>query len=163
MNASKVIERAKELHISLRADGEYLYFRPEEAAPPEFVELLRQHKVELLQYLHDGLKLYKQRYPNAATPDLAEAEEIADTLERKGCVLMWSGALQAAIAVYLAESDRAKVPSGFTAYSQEELFKLWLGEAPSLSALRMVHKAKKYGGQVIESGEYPKERRKLKG
>ena len=51
MDALAVIGKAKELGISLRADGEYIYYRPEEAAPPEFVEMLRQYKADLLACL----------------------------------------------------------------------------------------------------------------
>ena len=51
MNALEVIEIAQELRISLRADGEYIYYRPVEAALPEFVEALRYHKAETMALL----------------------------------------------------------------------------------------------------------------
>ena len=52
MNALAVIESAREIRISLRANGGYIYYRPEQAAPPEFVEMLRQNKAKLLDYLN---------------------------------------------------------------------------------------------------------------
>ena len=54
MESTAVIEKARQLRISLRTDGEYIYYRPEKAAPPEFVEMLRDHKPQLLQTLSEA-------------------------------------------------------------------------------------------------------------
>ena len=78
LDALNVIEKAQELGISLQADGEYVYYRPEEAAPPEFVEALRQHKTELLAYYtREGGRLLDRSVINEESL-LAYATELSE-------------------------------------------------------------------------------------
>ena len=101
MEALAVIEKAHELGISLRADGGYIYYRPEEAAPPDFVELLLQNKPQLLRVLpqSDESTVFDLPFPIGygglpkneviAALGFQDARSITDPIERKLNVLMW--------------------------------------------------------------------------
>jgi len=57
------------------------------------------------------------------------------------------------VAFYKTETDPKKIPAGFVAYSDQELRELF-GDgksAPSPKHLRLIHEAKKHGGQIIDS------------
>ena len=46
-----IIERAKEMGVTLRADGGTLRYYPKSRTPGDLVDALRQHKEEVLKYL----------------------------------------------------------------------------------------------------------------
>ena len=153
MDTLVILDQLGELGISVTVVEGNLRVQPASKLPEALRAAMRQHKTELLQHLLPGSeelhRQYRLRYPGSSDPDLVEAEEIAELLEREGCVLMWSNALHDYLGIYRAEVDRSKVPVGFVPYSEEELLSLWFGGAPSLSLLRQVHEAKKQGGRII--------------
>ena len=51
MGVDLIIERAKELGVTLRADGGTLRYYPKSRTPDDLVDALRQHKEEVLAYL----------------------------------------------------------------------------------------------------------------
>ena len=51
MNVDTVLQRASELGISLTTDGDRLGYTPKDMTPPEFVEVLRDRKLEILEHL----------------------------------------------------------------------------------------------------------------
>lgn len=51
MEAEIILERAAELGITLTIAGDKILYRPKSSTPPEFVDLLRQHKLEVMDHL----------------------------------------------------------------------------------------------------------------
>jgi hypothetical protein len=51
MNARDILDRAKSLGLKLEAKGDQIAVQPGSKCPPEFKELLRKHKVEVLPFL----------------------------------------------------------------------------------------------------------------
>ncbi len=153
MGATTILERATELGISLRVEGENIRYKPKEAAPPDFVEDLRQHKAEVIQEL-------TVRPPVPPPPDnpMADAERVPRIVRAKGRCLLWAEAVQDYVAFALNEEEARKVPPGYVVYTLTELEALYGPDkkSPSMAQLRMIHEAKKLGGRVV-GGEQDKE------
>ena len=50
MSIEAVLQKAGELGITLKVDGDFIEYSPKSATPPDFVETLRQHKPEILAH-----------------------------------------------------------------------------------------------------------------
>jgi hypothetical protein len=122
---------------------------------------LRQRKSELLAYLRDSRPAggigdrYHLVRPGARSGGV-EVIEIQRNVEQNGVCLVFSHVLNDFVAFYVAEADKAKIPAGFTAYSERELMELFGPDKPELSpeALRRVHRFKKEGLRI--TGNFPK-------
>ena len=51
VSAEHVIELAERLGVTMTVIGDRIQYRPASAAPPEFVEILRQNKFEVMNCL----------------------------------------------------------------------------------------------------------------
>ena len=157
MQAQDIMERAQALGITLEAVGGNIIYRPKRAAPPEFVETLRENKRSLISYLGQP----HSQSPNARYCRLyggddagaAELKEIVRRVEGEGYVLLWSTVLEDFIAFYRSPADRTRIPAGFVPYSDTELYELFNERSAdwSVEALRRIHMAKKVAGfKVME-------------
>ncbi len=61
--ASNVYRQAQARGLTLEADGADLVVKPRSKCPPEFADLLRQHKAQLLHWLSQGSCSAKQAVP----------------------------------------------------------------------------------------------------
>lgn len=159
MNAEVVVQRARELGITLRVDGGVIKYAPKSAAPPDFVEELRQHKPEVMAFLakpqvNAPPKGYRVKYPDAQT-SAQELEEIAARVKVEGYVLLWSTVLQDLVAFYRDEGAKSKIPPGFVPYSEAELKELFGDGKPPLatSNLRLIHEAKSMADALSKVSE----------
>ena len=50
MRVEAIVEHAKELGITLTIAGDKILYRPKSSTPPEFVEMLRKYKPEVIDY-----------------------------------------------------------------------------------------------------------------
>ncbi len=146
MGATTILERATELGISLRVEGENIRYKPKEAAPPDFVEDLRQHKAEVIQEL-----TAMPPVPLPPENPVAEAKRVPRIVRERGVCLLWAEAVKDYVAFALNEEEARKVPPGYVVYTLTELEALYGPgkKAPSLARLRMIHQAKKLGGRVV--------------
>ena len=64
MDALAVIERAKELGVTLTVDGDYINATPKSRVTPELADQVREHKAEVLVQLRR--RGYYLRRPNDA-------------------------------------------------------------------------------------------------
>jgi hypothetical protein len=123
--------------------------------PAGLIQLLREHKIEVLEYLRQhpkpAVKQYRLRYPEFPQTSDQELAEILQTVRRRGLILVWSTTLKDLVAFHRPELDLRQIPPGFVPYSTRELTVLF-GQDAALSkeGLRLVHEAKKYGGRVID-------------
>ena len=154
MNAQTIIDHAHELGIALRVEGDHIYYAPKSAAPPEFVEELRQHKAELLERLRR--RGYTLNYPNDTEAGDAEIAEVEAGISRDGFVILWSNTLVDLVAYALTEADAASVPAGIVTYTMAELRQLFGPDGdkkPGARKLRMIHAAKQMGARVVPKGK----------
>ena len=127
MDASDILQRAKELEVVLTlADGQIRY-NSIYGTPPDFVEVLRQHKPEIIERL--------------------EFEGLERRVQHEGFVLCYAKALNDRVAFHKDGLDLTAIPVGFTAYSLSELAMLFGPGQPDVS-IRLVHEAKKLGMRV---------------
>lgn len=94
-----------------------------------------------------------QGIPEGA-PQEDELAEIVRRVNEEGLCVLWSTTLKDHIAFYKTPNDLARMPPGYVSYSDEELRTLFGDSetAPSPSALRLIHEAKKIaGGKVVEN------------
>ena len=66
-----------------------------------------------------------------------------------GYCLLWSNVLSDFVAFVRTDEDAKAVPRYFTVYNLAELLEVFGDEAPSPSALKLIHNAKKFGGRII--------------
>ena len=144
MSASEVMEKANKLGITLELSDGKVRYSPASKAPPDFIEMLRDNKEEIIGLLHR--KTYRPRFPKGTSPDV-EYEELVRQVEENGVVLLWSRVLKDFVAFYATDADRAKVPPGFVAYSDKELRILFTEDVPPRS-LRRIHEAKRSGADI---------------
>jgi len=95
---------------------------------------------------------YRVKYPDAQATR-QELEEIVERVHGEGYVLLWSTVLRDLVAFYRDEEARSNIPPGFVPYSEAELEELYGDGKPpiSTSTLRLIHEAKKHGGQVVNN------------
>ena len=150
-SAEAILERAAELGVTLTVAGDLLQVRPKSAAPPDFVDDLRENKPAIIDHIR-RLQGYRREFPEDHLGD-SELAELVRLVEEDGVCLVWAVVLGDFVAFYRFEADRAKIPVGFVPYSSTELLHLFGPDQPdiSTSALRLVHAAKKEGARVTGS------------
>jgi hypothetical protein len=157
MGVEAILQRARDLGITLRLAGDRIQYAPKSLATEDFVRALSQHKAEMLAYLVEhpepltGKYLFKYSGPHGPTE--AEALEIKRRVQQQGYVLLWSIVLQDLVAIYRMEEDRKRVPPGFVPYSEKELQTLFgaTDDTVSSNSLRLIHQVKKLGGRIAGS------------
>ena len=155
MSAVDVLSQLSSLRVAVTPTPRgTLWLEPASVIPPDLVEAVRQHKQAIMALLlrKHG---YRQVYPGDGLPGDQELAEIERRVEEEGYVLLWSTVLEDLVAFYKTEADRKRIPPGFVPYSVAEMDELFGEgeEAPSTSALRLIHEAKKCGAHVKESVE----------
>ena len=157
MNALHVLQQVRELGITLKLDGDRIRYAPKSKMPSDLAKGLSQHKTDIIYYLRqeergDLIQHCRLVYPDSRQrPE--ELQEISRRVQMEGYVLLWSTVLEDLVAFYRTEADLRKIPAGFVAYSDQELRELF-GDGksvPSPKHLRLIHEAKKRGGQIIDS------------
>ena len=154
MDAGEILEKLEKLgvEVGIGSASDKLSLNPGAAVPPDLLAEIKEHKPELLRILK--LRGYRSKYsePEATNKELAE---IAARVYQTGYVLLWSNTLDDLIAFYMSDSDKAKIPPGFVAYSLQELVELFGGKKPlPRGELRLIHAAKARGASVQPG--YPK-------
>ena len=56
MDALQLLTDLRRRGVEFRSEGDFLLYRPQEALTPQDVDLLRQHKTELLGYLRQQVR-----------------------------------------------------------------------------------------------------------
>ena len=143
MEAQAILDRLDSLGVEVTISRDKLQLEPGSRVPGELVEELKVHKQDII-LLEKG---YHLRYPSEWATD-EELDEIEASVYQDGYVLLWSNVLEDFIAFYKTEADRAKIPPGFVAYSDQELRDLF-GESKATCSLRIIHEAKKEFGRLI--------------
>ena len=144
MDATALLGRLDTMGIIITVDGEKLLLEPGSRVPPELVEDLRQHKVEVIRHLRD----YRQLYPGD-TPTDRELGDIQLVIQTDGVAHLYSHVIQDLVAFVRSDADMGKVLPGFVMYTKQELEILFGEDAPSQSHLRLIHEAKKAGGRIL--------------
>ena len=152
MTAIEVMDRLRDLGVSLTLDGDELVVRPGSRIPPGLVPELERCTGEIIDYL--GRPNMARRYQRLYPGEAAGAEELAAMVQRlqsEGVLLTYCSVLDDYVGFYLTEAHRERVPAGFTPYSHDELLLLF-GDADrqwTPVALRHIHHAKKMGAGPI--------------
>jgi len=148
LDATAILDRLHSLGIRVTVSGDRLRLEPGSMVPLELVEELKAHKQDIVPVLRG----YRLKYdgPQASTKEL---EEIETRVASEGYILLWSHTLRDLVAFYKSEADRERIPSGFVAYSDQELRELFGERKTPLSehSLRLIHEAKKRGGRVVDN------------
>jgi hypothetical protein len=147
MDAAAILDRLRDLGISVEVADDRLRLAPGSRVPPELVDELKAHKQEIIL----ALKGYQQKYPDSEVTD-PELDEIAQRVHTEGYILLWSNTLQDLVAFYRDEEARCKIPPGFVAYGLAELSELFGKGKVCSDKLRLVHEAKRLGGHIVPEG-----------
>ena len=147
MDAAAILDRLRDLGISVEVADDRLRLAPGSRVPPELVDELKAHKQEIIL----ALKGYRQKYPDSEVTD-PELDEIAERVHTDGYILLWSNTLQDLVAFYRDEADKAAIPPGFVPYRLAELRELFGRGKCSSDRLRLVHGVKKLGGRRAPPG-----------
>lgn len=149
--APEIIANLEAMQFRIGLDGNDLTLSYPKSTSPDAVERarhdLRKHRQQVISFLK-GLPL---KYPGTETTG-EEAGEIAERLERYGCILLRSVVLEDFIAFYRTEADRSKIPPGFVPYSEAELEKLFGDGSIGEQRLKLIHEAKKQGARIVGRG-----------
>ena len=160
-NATELVQLTRALGARLWVEGGRLELDAPADFPSGLIQLLRQHKGEVLAYLcqhSDKQQSYRLKYPRLEQPDDPELAEIVGCVNQQGYVLLWSTVLGDLIAFYKIGTNLAEIPPGFVPYSDRELQVLFVdGGLLPVESLRLIHEVKKFGGQIADEsrGDQP--------
>ena len=133
METETIFRHLAELDVSVRAERGQVVLNPGDRVPVGLREEIRRHKADLLDQLTDHSELI----------------DIVRQVRDRGYVLLWSNVLQDLVAFAQTDADRENVPSSFTVYTIAELMEVFGGDRmPSPGSLKLIHAAKKHGGQI---------------
>ena len=159
--ALELVKQARAIGAEFTIESGRVRVRAPMPLPSNLLESLRDHKAMILEYLisegsRRDLKDYVLRYADQGQSNDYELYEICSRVEREGYVLLWSTVLEDFIAFYRGEDKRREIPPGFVHYSEDELWELFKDDAKgtSLASLRLVHEAKKHGGNIVSSTDH---------
>jgi hypothetical protein len=153
--AAELVQLVQALGARLWAEEERLELDAPDDFPSSLVQLLRQYKAEVLNYLrqHSNKRQqnYRLKYPELKQPDDPELAEMVRCVNQQGYVLLWSTVLGDLIAFYKVGTGLRDILPGFVAYSDRKLQVLFReGGLLSAESLRLIHEAKKYGGRITD-------------
>lgn len=151
-----ILHQLDELEVTVSLDDDRIRLRPASRVSHALAEEVRANKSDLLEYLRWRTCNGKQ---GVAGPQ--ELQDLERRVQSEGYVLLWSTLLEDTLALYRSAGDLPNIPPGFVPYSMEELGKLFGDDesAPSVSALRRFHLAKKMGAVVTDARDEHDERR----
>ena len=131
MNAAAIIQQAKVFGITLSLAPEHqIRYESASPPPPEFVQILRENKPEIIEHL--------------------EYADLDRRVRDEGYVLCYAEALKDRVAFHRDDLDLKTIPPGFVRYSLSELDLLFGPDQPDVS-IRLVHEAKKLGMKVKDN------------
>jgi len=130
MNATQVLEKLKEHHISVTLKGSDIVVSPASKIPSELKSQIRANKPEIVAHL--------------------ELTELERRVQVEGYVLCHCRELNDYVAFHGDDVDPATMPSDFVPYSLTELSYLFgdAGNPPPIDALKRIHQAKKTGAVI---------------
>ena len=102
MKAETILQRARELGITLSLAGDRIRYAPKSATPQHFVELLRTHKADLMEYLRAQGGRLQQPVDSPQCPrtslgvhrDPVLGEELPRPFTRQRCCYLPKGQLR---------------------------------------------------------------------
>ena len=154
VDVTEILEKLEKIgvEVGIGSTSDKIRLNPGAAVPPDLLAEIKEHKPELLRILKLGGYQSKYSEQEATNKELAE---VAARVYQTGYVLLWSNTLDDLIAFHKSDSDKAKIPPGFVAYSLQELVELFGGKKPlPIDKLRLIHAAKARGAKVQPA--YPK-------
>ena len=134
MTTDSIIKQLGDLGVSIQSMGGVLMLEPFSRVPEQLVNEIKQYKSDLLDVL----------------PKDAELDDIVRHVREDGYVLLWSNVLEDSVAFIQSDFDPVGLPTGFTAYTLDELSLLFADNSLSADSLRLIHIAKKRGGTVTD-------------
>jgi len=149
MTPETIIQRVHSRGVELKVtpDGRRLQYAPASKLDDQLRELLRTHKVQLIESLLKGR--YRLLFPNATPGGAKNVAEIELQVASRGYALVWSTALGDLVAFYDDVAAKALIPPAFTAYSLDELRLFEEGNGDwNPKTLRLIQQAKKAGAVV---------------
>lgn len=139
MDAAVILDKLRELGISVRSEGDELVLTPGSKVPPQLIEPIKANKLQIM----DVLRHSKPAVVSAA-PEW-HAKEVERRVFEEGVCLFWSNLFGETIAFVLNERLQDEVPPGIVCYSLPEIAMLFPdgGESTKASTLRLIHEVKK--------------------
>jgi len=145
-----VLDYLKRRGITIELKPEGISLRPKEKITPEIVNLVKQHKAELIHSLQKANTEEAYTY-QGQTYDYDKVCKIFTTLLKQhgGYILVKSSVLEEVIAFCLPQHLKALTEQGYTCYSPSELATLLIKQ-PQPDGLRSAHETKKiFEGRLI--------------
>jgi hypothetical protein len=155
MRPEDLLAEVKARGVVLRAEGDRLRFRPIHRVPPELREELRQHKAQIIEFLHSARPTLSDVFPEGVRPvrQPVATEELLQMPLRtfagaRIVVRVWSELVSERL---ILASDNARLDPGEreVVYRAAELWQLLdLGS----EHLKWVHNIKRiFGGTILPS------------
>lgn len=154
MTAVDALRQAEAHGVRVWAVGDRLRYMPKDA-PRDLVDILRQHKPELLALLNKPFDSAQDKPAVVDAPTEWHAQEIERRVEAEGVCVFWADVLGALVAFVQDEAHLARVPAGVVAFTSAELANLFPdhGECVAASTLRLLYEAKRLGGNGATARE----------
>jgi hypothetical protein len=142
MDAIAILDRLREVGVTVRPDGDDLVLKPGDRIPPDLYEPIRAYKPQIMDILRGSKPPLVDSSPEWA------AETVAREVIEYGIPIFWADVFQDTIAFIRGEKHRPQVPAWIVVYSLDELSNLFPDgkNAVGIAAMRLAHKAKKLGG-----------------
>jgi hypothetical protein len=138
MDTDTIMRQLDDLGVSIVSNGQDLTLEPFSRVPEQLRDEIRLRKPDLLNQLP------------VRRPLDSELSDIVRHVREDGYVLLWSNVLEDSVAFIQSDFDPVGLPTGFTAYTLDELSLLFADTSLSADSLRLIHVAKQYGGKVTD-------------
>jgi len=139
MEPRAVLARCREYYAVLTPEDGRLVIDSPEPLPDDLRRELREHKPEIMALLR-------------LRPAEWHANAIARAVQREGFCVFWSDVFGEIMAFVQDDTYKSRVPCGIVVYTSAELKELFGGNR-SPKALRLIHEAKRHGGQATDYEE----------
>ena len=144
----QVLEYLRKKGITIKLKPEGISLGPKEKVTPEIINLVKQHKTEIIHSLQKANTKEAYTYQGYNYDQLCQ---IFTALLRQagGYILVKSAILEEVIAFCLPQHLKALTKQGYTCYLPSELATLLIKE-PEPNGLKRIHETKKiFEGKII--------------
>ena len=147
MDAVSILDRLREVGVTVRPDGDELVLKPGARIPPDLYGPIKANKPQIMDIL---------RGSNPPVVDASpewHAHEVARRVIEEGVCVFWSDLFGEMVAFVRDDALASRAPSGVAVYTMGEIEMLFPegGKKVETSTLRLTHEAKKLAGARVIS------------
>ena len=145
-----LIRHIRATGADVQVRGDKVAIKPLNNIPTDVLTALIRNKGAVITRLHREQSTNRTLLDHGVEMEKLRGSE--ERVRRQGHILIWSALLGEPVYFCRDEQAADNAPRGIVAYTLDEL-EILFGEpesSPAVTSFQMVHRAKKYGGRIID-------------